>query len=318
MADRTLALNVPPHQLEVRGCMALPKQLALAWWRTRTLAEGAIPSGQEAALRSIECSWRGVRADARRLDRYRAVCGYPDADVVPAAWLETLFLGPMAAIVLSDHFPLSPLGLIHIGQVIVLRRPIEIGEAFDAVARLSAVRETSRGFELDLALELRAGADMPWTGLATLLSRNSATRARVRRDAATEGRFVAADAGWSATDLSLPSDLGRRYARASGDWNPHHLWPMTARVLGYRRPIAHGMWTLGRALAMPACQLAVPWVAEAKFRRPVFLPGRVTLRTRQKKDETEFEVRDAASFAPHLSGRIFNAEQAPGRAASAA
>ena len=314
MLARTLSLTAPPQRLEVRGPIGLPTQLALAWWRSRTRAQGAMPSGQEDALRSIECVWRGVRADTGRLDLYRAVCGYPPADAAPAAWLETLFLGPMAAIVLSDCFPFSPLGLIHIAQVIVLRRPIRIEESFDAVARLSAARETSRGFELDLALELRSSNDIPWSGLATLLSRNPATRARGRRDASPEGRLVDSDPGWRETELDLSANLGRRYARASGDWNPHHLWPITARALGYRKPIAHGMWTLGRVLAMPASQLATPWVAEARFQRPAFLPGRVTLRWQQKGHETAFEVRDSATFEPHLSGRVFTADDSPERA----
>ncbi len=273
-----------------------------------------MPPGREDGLRSIECVWRGVRADPGRLDLYRAVCGYPPADTAPAAWLETLFLGPMAAIVLCDCFPFSPLGLIHIAQVMVLRRPIRIEESFDAVARLSAVRQTSRGFELDLALELRSGNEIPWSGLATLLSRNPATRARGRRDASSERRLADSDPDWRETKLELPANLGRLYARASGDWNPHHLWPITARALGYRKPIAHGMWTLGRALAMPAAQLTTPWVAEARFQRPAFLPGRATLRWQQRSNETAFEVRDSATFEPHLSGRVFTADTPPERA----
>jgi hypothetical protein len=47
----------------------------------------------------------------------------------------------------------------------------------------------------------------------------------------------------------LVHDTGRLYARLSGDYNPIHLWPWSARLLGFKRPIIHGMHTVGRAVA---------------------------------------------------------------------
>ncbi|WP_258038084.1 MaoC/PaaZ C-terminal domain-containing protein, partial [Streptomyces sp. SM5] len=47
----------------------------------------------------------------------------------------------------------------------------------------------------------------------------------------------------------LPGDLGRRYGAVSGDRNPIHLHPLTARLFGFPRHIAHGMWTVARCLA---------------------------------------------------------------------
>lgn len=39
----------------------------------------------------------------------------------------------------------------------------------------------------------------------------------------------------------LRAGHGRRYARASGDYNPIHLFAWTARPFGYRRPVLHGL-----------------------------------------------------------------------------
>ena len=35
----------------------------------------------------------------------------------------------------------------------------------------------------------------------------------------------------------------------SGDHNPIHLHPLTAKALGYPRQLAHGMWSLARCVA---------------------------------------------------------------------
>ena len=49
--------------------------------------------------------------------------------------------------------------------------------------------------------------------------------------------------------MRVPGDIGRRYAAVSGDRNPIHLYPLTARAFGFPRAIAHGMWLKARTLA---------------------------------------------------------------------
>jgi acyl dehydratase len=67
------------------------------------------------------------------------------------------------------------------------------------------------------------------------------------------------------------------YALASGDFNPHHLTRLTARPLGYKRPIAHGMWTLARAIGLleRRTPLTGEITVEAAFKRPLYMPSRV-------------------------------------------
>ena len=76
----------------------------------------------------------------------------------------------------------------------------------------------------------------------------SARRGRVTAAAAehadASGR---ADGGWAElARWPLPAGAGRRYARVSGDYNPIHLWPWTARPFGFRAPILHGYATAAR------------------------------------------------------------------------
>jgi hypothetical protein len=307
MADRNLALAAPAPTIEIARPLNLPSQFALALWHARSRREGMLTPAQEAALGAVAAVWRRIHPDRLRIDRYRDVCGHRADDPVPATWIETLFLGPMAAIVLSDAFPFSPLGLIHLRQHITSARPVGPDEELDAVCRLAAVRETGRGFEIDFAMTLHSDGEVPWSGLATVLSRNAVTRERTRRDEARSAERE--DEGWNVQLIDAPADIGRRYASASGDWNPHHLWPATARLVGYRRPIAHGMWTLGRALAhletLPATGVFTPWTAEADFKRPIYLPGRATLRWRDGGGgDLRFEVRHAETGEPHLVGRF--------------
>ncbi|MFD4262897.1 MaoC/PaaZ C-terminal domain-containing protein [Streptomyces sp. NPDC058534] len=94
----------------------------------------------------------------------------------------------------------------------------------------------------------------------------------------------------------LAGDVGRRYGAASGDRNPIHLHPLTARLFGFPRAIAHGMWTVARCLAEHGTPDAA--VVRAEFRAPVLLPGTVTYGA----EGGRFELRGDSGRRLHLSG----------------
>ncbi len=102
---------------------------------------------------------------------------------------------------------------------------------------------------------------------------------------------------------SLPGDLGRRYAAVSGDYNPIHLYPLTAKALGFNRQIAHGMLTLARCLAALENRLPEMVRVDVAFKKPVFLPSRVAFGSRPLDDGYAFSLSKAGSETLHLLGR---------------
>jgi acyl dehydratase len=75
----------------------------------------------------------------------------------------------------------------------------------------------------------------------------------------------------------VPADTGRRYAAVSQDRNPIHLYPLTARMFGFKTAIAHGMWTTARVLAELAPRLPGAFTVDVAFGAPVPLPATVRL-----------------------------------------
>jgi acyl dehydratase len=100
-------------------------------------------------------------------------------------------------------------------------------------------------------------------------------------------------------EWGLAEAVGRRYAAASGDRNPIHLHPFTARLFGFPRAIAHGMWTVARCLAADSkpesCHV------RAEFRAPVLLPGAVTYAA----EDGRFELRGREDRI-HLTGDVYS------------
>lgn len=110
---------------------------------------------------------------------------------------------------------------------------------------LTAARPHHRGSAFDVVAEATAdaGGSPVWRSVSIYLHRDrtAAPGARRRQDDPHPGPAL--------TRLTVPAATGRRYAAVSGDRNPIHLHPLTARPFGFRRAIAHGMWTKARCLA---------------------------------------------------------------------
>ncbi len=307
---RILALDGPEHRQVLEGPPSIPGQ----YLHALTLAgrpQGAMADGAEAALGPIAIERPGCLIDADLVARHREICGYAGGGGVPSAFMETLFQGLMVQLILSPPFPFSPFGVIHLGQRMRWRRLLEPGASVDCACTLAALRETRRGFEVECAMLASQQGEPVWEGLATLISRSKATRrgGSKRKSAAVKGE----PGGWCEPALlEVPGDTGRRYAAVSGDYNPFHLYGFLAKLFGFPRPIAHGMWTLARALAWLEEQQSVPGLhhVDVSFKRPLLMPGSVALRWREVEvaaDEQRalaLEVRHATKEQPHLVGRV--------------
>lgn len=233
----------------------------------------------------------GLRIDLARLAAYERVCGFATGDdALPTTYPQVLGF-PLAMRLMSARgFPLPLLGLVHTSIEITQRRaPAATGE-YELSVYVGGLEPHRRGTEASVITEMRADGDVVWESRSTYLARH-----RTQHPGETpgdDGERLPALAEWR-----LASDVGRRYGAASGDRNPIHLHPLTARLFGFPRAIAHGMWTVARCLAAHG----VPERArvEARFRAPVLLPGTVTYAA----DGGRFELRGNGDRV-HVSGSV--------------
>jgi hypothetical protein len=100
----------------------------------------------------------------------------------------------------------------------------------------------------------------------------------------------------------LPADLGRTYAAVSGDRNPIHLYPLTAKAFGFPRQIAHGMWSKARCIAELENRLPDAVKVEVAFKKPIVLPGKAQFGADRTPSGWSFALA-SPSGAPHLLGR---------------
>jgi acyl dehydratase len=239
----------------------------------------------------------GIAVDRRRLAAYDRVCGFRLGDTLPATYPHVLAFPLAMELMAAGDFPFGVLGLVHVGNAIEQRRPLDAGEALDLRVSADRLREHPRGRTVDIVAEGHAGGQLAWRDRSTYLHRESAGERRARED--VQATVPAPTAVWD-----VPGDIGRRYAAVSGDRNPIHLHALTARLFGQKAAIAHGMWTKARCLAALEPHLPDAFTVEVAFKLPVLLPAAVAFATWTEDGERHLSLRDARSGKPHLTGRV--------------
>ncbi len=240
--------------------------------------------------------------------RYARACGFRPEHGVPLSFPHTLAFPLHLLLLTSPSFPWPASGMVHLANRIRQYQRLESGQALRLAVHCERWVAHPRGQAVLIVTRAKGAGNLVWESESLYLRRG-----------------VAAPLGepWpDALDLdeaalvrtqrwSLPANLGRSFARVSGDYNPIHISSLGARLFGFPRSIAHGMWTLGRALAAQQAPRPLT-VAElvCEFKLPIFLPASVTLwNVPPTGPRHAFEVRNSAGDKPHMRGLFIQGER---------
>lgn len=267
----------------------------------RALGTGGKRPGLVKALTKLELAIPSVTLDAKHIAQYAALTGFSASQGVPLIYPQMLTFPLVSAYVVSPECPWPAMGTVHLANSIEQYKSLRSGDTVRVEMSTGELfaHEKGQGFTLDLRI-LRDG-ELVWSAIQSLL------RVGVKE---TSGQpftsQLALDTTLSCqTEFTAPADIGRRYGAVSGDRNPIHLTAMTAKLFGFKRAIAHGMWTKARALSylLPADPLERA-SATVEFKTPLLLPGRAALWTERSDHGAQFEVRDKKGARPHLRGQL--------------
>jgi hypothetical protein len=263
---------------------------------------GPIIPGGEGELPDRTIVQTDAAVEEERVAGYCRVCGFGMRSDVPGTYPHVLVF-PLHLCLMTDRsFPFSVLGLVHIANRIEARAPIPIGSTLELSVHAEDLRPHRRGRQFDLISEATLDGNVAWRARSTYLSRgeggNDASDEGPERGDGTEEQLEAC-AEWR-----VPGDIGRRYAAVSGDRNPIHMHPLSARLFGFPTAIAHGMWTKARCLAAFEGRTGETYEIDAEFKSPLRIPGRVHFRSGRRGDSWRFRVEAPDGEREHLTGSI--------------
>ncbi|WP_024816708.1 MaoC/PaaZ C-terminal domain-containing protein [Arthrobacter sp. 31Y] len=266
-------------------------------------------SSSRKRLPAVSHEVRGVRADVENLTAYQHLVGETASDTLPAGYVHSLAFPVSMSVMNREDFPLPLLGMIHLKNRIDQLVPIQFAQELDVRSWAENLAGHRAGTQLDMVSEVRAGSsnDVLWRGVSTYLAKGvflpGIDKPGSPNGATGPSEFVPPDptALWQ-----VNLDAGRNYAAVSGDFNPIHLSVLSAKALGLRGSIAHGMYLASRALADVGAVKAESFAWNVTFEAPVFLPARVALDiTTSQADSGNWERSDYVAWNPRSGRRHF-------------
>lgn len=227
----------------------------------------------------------GVAVGADRAAALARATGVPLRPVLPVLGPHLLAFGAQLQLISAEAFPLPLPGLVHVTQVVRQHRPLAPGERVDVRVVARGPLPHAKGVVVELESTLTAaGGEVVWEGTSGYLARGASA------GSPDSSAPVVASGGPTSTDLDLPEPAtrtaarwrvppgaGRRYAAVSGDVNPIHLSGLAARAFGFRGAIAHGVWTLARAVGQVEPRLGPAVEVRARWGSPLLLGSRAAL-----------------------------------------
>ncbi len=262
---------------------------------------GSLPGVKHAAgdVPDLVLERRGVRTDPAHLERYVEVCGFARGSALPATYPHMAAFGLHMTLMTDTSFPFAPMGLVHLRNRIVQHRPIAPDETFDVAVRAADLRPHPKGRLVDLLTTVSVDDQVVWEEVTTLFSRG-----RGGAPETTPSALDGVEAPRGVVHWRLDGGLGRRYGAVSGDRNPIHLHPLTAKPFGFPRNIAHGMWTKARSLAAVQNTLPAAFAVDVEFKKPILLPSTVVFGSSTRGSDTVLGVKAQKKDATHLVGRV--------------
>ncbi|MGW0436533.1 MaoC/PaaZ C-terminal domain-containing protein [Micromonospora sp. NPDC003197] len=239
---------------------------------------------------------RNVTVDRGQLAAYDRVCGFRLTDALPATYPHVLAFPLAMHLMATPEFPVPLVGLVHVANQITVERPIDASEPLDLSVRAADLRPHHRGRQFDVLATAMVDGVVVWRSVSTYLSREKGATDGARTEVGEQSAPPAATGRWS-----VERHTGTTYARVSGDRNPIHTSRLGARLLGFRHPIAHGMWSKARCLAAFEGRLPDAYTVDVTFKTPIALPSTAAFHSTPSRD---FTLYDERSGKPHLIGSI--------------
>ncbi|MFZ6046238.1 MaoC family dehydratase [Pseudomonas sp. CR3202] len=238
-----------------------------------------------------------VSVDPGHLERYRTVCGFPGKGLLPATYPHILAFPLQMRLLTAPRFPFPLLGLVHLENRIRVLRPLGGLGPFTASVQVDDLQPHEKGATFSLVTRLEDLLGLVWEGDSRILFRGLRLSGQPVPRSVEESLPLDHLDQWYAA-----ADIGRHYARVAGDYNPIHLSAASAKLFGFPRAIAHGLWNKARCLAALESRLpAAGYEVDVRFQKPVLLPGEVTLLASAAAPAGRLVLR-GKDDTPHMTG----------------
>jgi acyl dehydratase len=264
-------------------------------------AAGALPfvrRGDTLPERSL--SVEDLAIDRANVAAYAAVTGLRYGDTVPLTYPFALSFPTVMSLITDFDFPFAAMGSVHVENRITQHRPIAVADTVGVKARTENLREHRKGLLVDVVTDVSVGNEVAWHQVTTFLHQQRTSLSDEPKPPPQKQPKLPPPQAL----LKISPGQIRRYASVAGDHNPIHISPIAAKLFGFPKAIAHGMYCAAAVLANIEGQIPDAATYDVKFGKPVILPATAGVYIDRVDNGWDISLRNLSKGYPHLTGRV--------------
>lgn len=225
----------------------------------------------------------GINIDKSNVKKYNEFFSMNDS--LPLTYLYLLAFPSQLALMTSKQFPISVMGLVHLGNTLEFKAKMDISKPVRMeTSALIPTKEEGSLFPV-LSVKFFQGDTL----VATCSSNYIAKRKRKTEKKAEEEVLPEPDKRIAVytENLKFTQSIAFKYARISGDFNPIHISSFLAKNFGFKSSIAHGWCSASRVFSIieKYKKMELKFIT-VNWNTPILLPGDVKLELYDNTDGT--------------------------------
>ncbi len=257
----------------------LPKQVSLL---AKSLKNGGKKINLDKNGYSNTIVYKNVPLSKEHIENFRNFLGIEAK--VPAVYWFTLTLRSQLAFMNEPSFPFPVMGSVHLGNSIEIVGDVDLSKPVDVETTFNVPYKEEGSLLSDGIINILQDGKVivKTTGdFIKIRKRKGPKKEEEKAEEEVESRNPV-----HTEDLYYEKNIGWKYARYSGDFNPIHLGNFLAKYLGgMKQTIAHGWFSASRVskIIEKYTGKEVKFF-DVKFKNPVTLPSTTTVRLFEGKD----------------------------------
>lgn len=278
----------------------LTKQPSLLSLYTRALFKRASSSTKTPNIASLVIT---TKPNLKQLKHYKQLCNDTSNNtVLPPLYPQALAFRLHLELLLNKQLPFPVMGLVHRNNRVDYFSSISPDDILTIKVGLDQYDENNKGINCTLLTQVYVHGVLKWQATSTYFYRKTKILSQKR---ATSKHLKIMENCNDIVTWSLPANLGRQYAKITGDLNPIHLYALSAKLFGFKQTIIHGMCMAAKAIAQAQPDdLTFPNQINIEFNKPVYLPDKIAF-SQTKQQFCICPILDRQVIdSPMLSGRF--------------
>lgn len=258
------------------------------------------------------------------------------ASVIHPNYLQVLTLPMQLEMMINEPFPFKPMGLVHLANHIEVNCLPEQNAKLLLQTSFNGLTRHKNGWVFALLSEGFVNGKLAISATSYYLTRQRHAQTNKNTDLTSTVKIDEANSKTKVVqknasdmpiinellppfdiscDMNFPLGIGRQYARVSGDFNPIHLTRWTAKLMGFKQAIAHGMYSKALCISVVLKQemengkgalAQTPMQFSTQFVQPIYLPTSCELNINRDGDQIDFSLtsKSRSKAREHLRTKV--------------